>query len=139
MAVTTCLTISTISIGWGENQRIIWHDKTWFYDLDPIWKWFPGGAWLEPPLTGMQPNVILWVGKQVMVVVTPKPGGGRPRDNLDSHSTLRCAKTTRELQRNFKLFKESYPTHRLFIPCSQHLYFHSFRGILLLRISLGVL
>jgi len=25
--------------GWGENQRIILHDKTWFLTLTLCWKW----------------------------------------------------------------------------------------------------
>jgi len=24
--------------GWGEKQRIMIHDKTWFFDLDPLLK-----------------------------------------------------------------------------------------------------
>jgi len=43
------LTISTISEGGGENQRIILREKTCFLTLTPVEKWSPAHAFSNKP------------------------------------------------------------------------------------------
>ena len=52
--------------GWGKNQRIIWHDTTWFLTVPPVEKWFPRAC-------DGQYSLVSFLVAVLLVTVSPCP------------------------------------------------------------------